>query len=214
VLDEGRREAFLSTLQVLRDEQKHAAELEADLQRERESQLEREKLEAQKRAEEEAIAEKARVERRRIEDAPATSTHKRTSSEIDYGIESTNPRPTSRAESAKGGRKMVSKTGQSSSSRLPISPRSAGAASKRTSTSSSLYQRTALIFSNVQKLILSLTQSATNSPMALIRTLMMIAAVLLVLGRKGVRERVRRVIDNSFQKVRQTVGMGVKVSYI
>ena len=39
-------------------------------------------------------------------------------------------------------------------------------------------------------------------------------ALLFALGRRDVRDRVRRIANDSWDSLRRTVGMGVKVSYI
>jgi len=41
-----------------------------------------------------------------------------------------------------------------------------------------------------------------------------IIGMLVVLGRRDLREKVRRVLGQGWGKVMQTAGMGVKVSYI
>lgn len=48
----------------------------------------------------------------------------------------------------------------------------------------------------------------------LLRLLMFMVAFLLIIARRDLRVKLRRVVDDGWVKVKQTVGMGVKVSYI
>jgi hypothetical protein len=54
----------------------------------------------------------------------------------------------------------------------------------------------------------------TANPMAFFRTLLFLLAFGLAFGRRDLRERILRLLRNAWEKVRRTVGMGVKVSYI
>jgi hypothetical protein len=77
-----------------------------------------------------------------------------------------------------------------------------------------LYNRASTMFAAVQALIASTAHQMTANPMALFRTLMFLLAFTLAVGRRDLRERVVRILRNAWGKVRRTVGMGVKVSYI
>lgn len=50
--------------------------------------------------------------------------------------------------------------------------------------------------------------------MKLLRMLVFVVGMLTVLGRRDVRERVRRVLGRGWGRVVETAGMGVKVSYL
>lgn len=63
---------------------------------------------------------------------------------------------------------------------------------------------------NLYKLLESMGLSFKHNPMLLLRTLAFVVALVTILGRRDVKQRIKRVWD----KVRATVGMGVKVSYI
>lgn len=77
-----------------------------------------------------------------------------------------------------------------------------------------LYNSATSVISNLQNLLLNLAQSFTKSPMVLLRFVFFLAALVLALSRQDVRERVARTLGSSWNKLRGTVGMGVKVSYI
>ena len=46
------------------------------------------------------------------------------------------------------------------------------------------------------------------------RLLMFLFAFLILASRRGIRVRLRRTLADGWDKVRRTVGMGVKVSYV
>lgn len=54
----------------------------------------------------------------------------------------------------------------------------------------------------------------TGNPTVLFRFMLFILAFVMAFSRREVRERVRLILGKSWEKVRGTVGMGVKVSYI
>lgn len=76
------------------------------------------------------------------------------------------------------------------------------------------YNRASSMFASVQAMISNTAHQMTTNPMAFFRTLMFLLAFALAFGRRDLRERILRIIRNAWQKVRRTVGMGVKVSYI
>ena len=76
------------------------------------------------------------------------------------------------------------------------------------------YNRASLMFANIQKSISDTAQSMTRNPMAFFRTLLFLLAFGLAFGRRDLRERVLGIIRRAWEKMRRTVGMGVKVSYI
>ena len=77
-----------------------------------------------------------------------------------------------------------------------------------------IYHVTISIISNLQNLLLNLTLSLSKSPMVLVRFVFFLVALVLALSRHDVREGVARILASSWTKLRGTVGMGVKVSYI
>ncbi|KAF2798584.1 hypothetical protein K505DRAFT_296128 [Melanomma pulvis-pyrius CBS 109.77] len=77
-----------------------------------------------------------------------------------------------------------------------------------------LYHRASALFASMQTLIANTAQSMTANPMASFRTLLFLLAFALAFGRRDLRERIMRILRNAWEKIRRTVGMGVKVSYI
>ncbi|CBX97306.1 hypothetical protein IAQ61_007281 [Plenodomus lingam] len=76
------------------------------------------------------------------------------------------------------------------------------------------YNRATTMFSSLQALISNTAHNMTANPMAFFRTLLFLIAFALAFGRRDLRERILRVVRNAMDKVKRTVGMGVKVSYI
>ena len=209
VLDEERRELFLQTLQALREEQKRNGEREAQIQRERDEEMARERMEAEKKR-----AEAAKEEEERLQKQKQTNgkTHKRTSSEVDYGIETSNPNNPSKIQATKVSTKSAKST-QSGRAQFPPTPHSPRAA-KRQAGSSGIYNRATHIVAALQHLVGVLGQSVARNPMVLVRTVLFLMGLILAFSRRDVRDRVRRITGASWDKMRGTVGMGVKVSYI
>ncbi len=205
VLDEERREAFLQALQSLKEEQTAADNQEREERRRQEEQLQKDLEEAkQKRLDNE------QRERRRLEEERDSS--KKASSEVDYGIESSNPNGSvngsAKARSAKGISKPSRNGGKFSHAQRP-----SGSGSKAVAPPN-LLRRTKIIMANLQKLLESLADSFKTNPLILLRMLAFILALVLALSRKNIRDRVNRVLRDAWNKVRATAGMGVKVSYI
>jgi len=70
------------------------------------------------------------------------------------------------------------------------------------------------VISSLRKLVEGMATHFQTNPMVLLRMLTFILGILAIVSRRDVRERIRRVIGTGWGKVRQTAGMGVKVSYI
>ncbi|KAB5570169.1 peroxin 26 [Coniochaeta sp. 2T2.1] len=211
VLDDERREAFLQALQSLYEEQKESERREREEKARQEEELKRDLEEARRlRAENEAI------ERKRLEEERARRTAAAASSEVDYGVEGTpSVAGSSTSRTSRGGGKKHARSKSSAGS---------GAAGKLTAASKkgkgvvaappSLGSRATMVLSNVRALIEHLGGSFLSNPLVLIRTLAFIIGFLLLLSRKNIRQRISRVLGNSWGKVKATAGMGVKVSYI
>ncbi|KAI9845245.1 MAG: hypothetical protein M1837_005001 [Sclerophora amabilis] len=206
VLDEERRESFLQTIKSLQDEKFHRIQKENDMERQQSEQVERDKQESKAREAEDTPRVEAELGKRRN----GASAHKRTSSETDYGIES-HPNPASRTQPSKKG----TKTKPVHSTGTQLSPNSQSPkAAKKSRTPSNLYDRASAMVASLHDLITSVAQSMKTNPLLLLRTLLFLMGFILALSRRDMRDRIRRITSNGWNKVRGTVGMGVKVSYI
>jgi hypothetical protein len=87
-------------------------------------------------------------------------------------------------------------------------------AKKAVSPPPTLYDRASSALTAMQTIITNTAHSMTANPMALFRTFLFLLAFMLALARRDLRERIMRILRNAWDKVRRTVGMGVKVSYI
>ena len=66
----------------------------------------------------------------------------------------------------------------------------------------------------LQKLVSNTALHISQNPAGLLRFVLFLVAVIAAFGRRDLRQRMRRLAGGGWDKVRQTVGMGVKVSYI
>ena len=208
VLEEERREAFLQALQSLQDEQNEVEKREREERRYEEEILKRDIEEARRRREAEEEAER---ERRRLEEERDERKGK-TSSETDYGVEDKLPSGSSnKARSVKAG----SAKGDTDRRKNVTSPTARSSApGVRKGSPPTLMTRAANIITNLRKLLDSMAASFKTNPMVLLRTLAFIVTIVTIFARRDVRERIKRITGQGWTKVRQTAGMGVKVSYI
>ncbi|EEH20328.1 hypothetical protein PABG_02587 [Paracoccidioides brasiliensis Pb03] len=215
VLDDERKEAFLQTLENLREEKEQGLLRSAELQREKEAELERQRQEEQGRlaAEQKAAAEKSLASK-------LGNSHQRTSSEVDYGIDNGVPNVGSSSKNrilkpaTKVGRASAS---SSSAAAAAAAGRSAAESSKqvkKTGKSKPVIRQMRMLANMLVALVKYIGRSKSASSMSFLRTLLIVFGALLALSRANVRARLRRVTDSGWQKIRGTVGMGVKVSYI
>ncbi|KAI9733764.1 MAG: hypothetical protein M1818_007178 [Claussenomyces sp. TS43310] len=201
ILDEERRDAFLQALQSLQDDQYEREAQEQEAQRQQEDQLQKDLDEARQRRLEEEERERQRQEQ-------LHTPSKRPSSEVDYGIESTNP-----SLSAKGSSKARSARGVSKSTRSRGSVSNAAQPSVSDSkavVAPTMVKKARAIIANIMKLMESMAESFRMKPMILLRVLAFIVALTLALGRKDIKDRLRRILDGGWKKLRATAGMGVK----
>ncbi|PYH96975.1 hypothetical protein BO71DRAFT_348154 [Aspergillus ellipticus CBS 707.79] len=199
VLDEERKDVFLQTLEGLKEEKQQGELRAAALQREKDAELERQERDAERRrAEEAAAAERSQ------------SGHGRSGSEVDYGIDKTYPN-----SSIKGRGKNTEKSSKpgASTSRTAFSPPGSKNIKKADKPESRATQSRALV--NVARNLLQyISKSIAGNPLSVMRTLLFILGIIAALSREDVRERIRRITGSGWQKIKGTVGMGVKVSYI
>ncbi|KAI1772424.1 hypothetical protein F4818DRAFT_425877 [Hypoxylon cercidicola] len=195
VLDEERREAFLQALQSLHEEQQESERRERDEKQRQEEQLQKDIEEARRlRSENEAR------ERRRLDEERA----RREGSEVDYGIEKAQNTPTPRSKPRTA----------SNGSALSRSAKPSASKEKKTVAPRGLGARAAMIIANLRNVIEKMGASFKANPMLLMRLLAFIIGVIVMFGRKGIRERVQQILGTGWNKVKSTAGMGVKVSYI
>ncbi|EUC35758.1 hypothetical protein COCCADRAFT_89865 [Bipolaris zeicola 26-R-13] len=186
VLDDERKEAFLLALHSLKEEKEDTEAREEKLRQQQQEQMEQRRRETEARRLEQSRAED---ERRKREEE-----NRRQPRGSDERFRKSQPTP-----------QPVS----SQSSRTSRTP-----PKKSMSPPPGFYNRASTVLANIQNLISNTAHSMTANPMAFFRTLLFLLAFGLAFGRRDLRERIMRIIRNAWDKVRRTVGMGVKVSYI
>ncbi|KAK4940906.1 hypothetical protein LTR10_019059 [Elasticomyces elasticus] len=234
ILDEERREAFLQTLQELQEvnEQDDDEPVEHDVFEDTEEELQTPQT---------IVSDEGHHSLPRPPLSRATSKHQRTSSEVDYGIEMDHPNGShlTSKKDAKPSATQASKEvpminvppqpiasaappltppASSSVGRVPMSPpahtpRRAGRKSKA-SNQNSMFAQARQLFLALSNLVHNLAGTLSKNPTSLLRSLLFILAFVMAFSQKQVRERARKLLNTSWAKVRGTVGMGTKVSYI
>ena len=201
-LDDERREAFLLALESLREEKKHDAVREVELRKRQEEELEK------RRQDEARAAEEAEAQRRTQE---AEQRERRAASSNAAVREKTN---SSRASQLNGHNQNNSQRPPGPASRHDRHDRHDRQDRKRAPAPATLYGRASLMMASLQNSLLQARRSVSRNPMALLRFVLFLLAFMLAFARRDVRERMRRISGDAWDKLRRTMGMGVKVSYI
>jgi hypothetical protein len=213
ILDDERREAFLQTLQELQDpiDAEDCAE-ELDFHGGRDEELKRKQDEEEKRAH--VVADDLRRP-----PEPNGGFHRRTSSELDYGIEKSHPNdpstPSNVDKSPNAAKpKSIAAIGRTQFSPPPETPKRRPVRKSPHSQANGVFRQARQLVHALQSLVRNLAGAVRSNPTVLLRTFLFALAILIAFSRREVRERVRRIVGSSWDKIRRTVGMGVKVSYI
>jgi site-specific DNA-cytosine methylase len=201
-LDEERKEAFLLALEGLKEEREGLKRREVELQEQREREVQealRRKEQEEKKRVEEAERERQRHEQQQRDQAAKTAAN--TASNNNKNNESRTS--------------ALSNNGSNASSNTP-NGHARGQPSRSARKTSSNSQPPA----NAATLLTRLTSMAHHlrhnvGPSLLnARLLMFLFAFLILASRRDIRVKLRRTLADGWEKVRRTVGMGVKVSYV
>ncbi|CAI7577898.1 unnamed protein product [Penicillium viridicatum] len=198
VLDEERKDLFLQTLEGLKEEKERGEMRAVELQRAKDAELERQR-EDERREAEEAAAAAARLQ---------SNGHKRNTSEVDYGIEKNR---SNGSPKGKGARQSTDKP-PNGKSRTSLSSGSKNV--KKQDKVEPRGRSTRAVATGLRNIFRHIIRTVSGNPMSIVRTLLFVIGILMAISRQGVRDRIRRVTDGAWQKVKATAGMGVKVSYI
>ena len=196
VLDEERREAFLFALHSLQEEKNHDSIREAELKKRQEEEMEKRRREDEQQRLENIHAE----EQRRKQD-----TEKRQRRAPSLNGSANGRRNTSKISDANA---------QGDNSRGDQNNRNERHRRKRVVPASTLYGRASSLMAALQRSLLNAQKSITQNPMSMLRFLLFLFAFMAAFARRDVRERLKRTFGDAFDRIRRTVGMGVKVSYI
>jgi len=224
ILDDERREAFLQTLLELQeamDTEDRAVELE--FHRGRDEELKRQQEEEEEEKEEEK-RKRAHVAAEEVRRAPEQNggIHRRSGSEMDYGIEKSHPSGTPTSVNAAESKPAAAKSrptpgpasGRTQFSPPAETPKHRPVRKSPQSHSNGILTQARQLVRALQSLVRSVAGTVTSNPTTLFRAFLFVLAILMAFSRREVRERVRRIVGSSWDKIRGTVGMGVKVSYI
>ncbi|KAF1847642.1 uncharacterized protein K460DRAFT_276654 [Cucurbitaria berberidis CBS 394.84] len=189
---------FISMSEILDDERKEAFLLalhslkdekeDAEAREEKLRQQQQEQMEERRKETEAHRLEQSRAEDERRKREEENRRQPRGSDE-----RFRQPQPTPPSQSSRTSRQPVKK---------PITP------------PPGFYNRASTLFGSIQAMVSNTAHQMSANPMAFFRTILFLLAFALAFGRRDLRERILRVIRNGWDKMRRTVGMGVKVSYI
>jgi hypothetical protein len=232
ILDEDRREAFMTTLQELQEAKDHESLLEDEdntYQHERADEVQRQQDTAATKEAENAVINGTSSEHQ-------AGSHRRSNSEVDYGIEKSHPittaasipnangtlplpiptptpTPTSKAKSPTPPSRTSPRSQLSPPQHTP-NPKDRRVRRTPQAKSSDMLSQARNLFRALQNLAVNMAGALTKNPTVLFQMLIFVLAFIVAFSRRDIRERARRVVGSGWEKIRGTVGMGVKVSYI
>ena len=206
VLDDETREVFSQTLQTLQAEKNRDVAYERTILKGRNCEPEPDEQPKEHRK-----LDTSPVQQRLPGTDQASGGRRESDSEKDYGIEG----PSTAKSETKPKSSVSPKTLQPpQSSRTKLSPTVLPSSTSNKLPTEGFYTRGVAVLVTLQHIILNIRRSMSQNPMVLLRTIMFLVGVILAFSRRDVRDRVSRITAIGWEKVRGTVGMGVKVSYI
>jgi len=199
VLDEDMKDSFLQDLRSLEDEESRGEEDFEDALPQQEDLVEQEPRPAKE-------TERGSLET--VRQAPSISHH-RSNSETDYGIDYAQFAPNVQNLKPPPLQPIAEpvKTSQSKSSRSP--PKAPHKASN-----SRIYDRSIAVMIALQQMVSHMTAQMSQNPMGLLRFVLFLIGIVVALSRQNVKDRLGGMTGAGWDKLRRTIGMGVKVSYI
>lgn len=230
ILDEERREAFMQTLQELQEVSEgrgNVEEAEEDVFEDTEEDL---------YPHETVPPEEGHMREPNIQ-SKTTSKHQRTNSEVDYGIEKEHPNGTHITSTAQEGilpkdtpmSKLPPQPLPSSlSPRLPptLAPSGRNTMSPPSQTprrstrkpkppkQNAILAQARLMFTALSNLARNLAGTISSNPTNILKMLLFILAFVMAFSQRQIRAKARLLANTGWNKVRATIGMGTKVSYI
>ena len=197
ILDEEIREEFLQTLQTLEDEDSKGQDRFEDALPQPDELTAQEPLPFEE-------TRSDSIETVRQQPLPAPD---RSNSEQDYGVDRPGALPNAQSAPSKAPQKPA-KAVQSRH------PRSSPTKATGNATNTSIFKRSAAFLSALQQLIKNMAEQMSQNRMSLLRFVLFLMGLIVAFSRRDVRDRLGRLTGAGWDKVKRTVGMGVKVSYI
>lgn len=211
-LDEERKEVFLQSLDGLKEEKELGNLRATAIQREKDAELERQARDNERRRAEEAAASSR----------PEQNGNKRNGNEVDSAAaaaaekKSTHRGSKGRSSKSTDRQSNGSKTG-SSAGRTAFSPPSGSSSSKnvkKPEKPEARARKSQALMTVLRNLVQYFTRMVSGNPLSLARLVLFVLGMVMALSRQDVRDRIQRVTGAGWNKVKGTIGMGVKVSYI
>ncbi|OAP64086.1 hypothetical protein AYL99_00058 [Fonsecaea erecta] len=234
ILDEERREAFMQTLQELQDVTERESSLEVadeDVFEDSEEVFAKQEGTGAAGTTEEAVSPSQ----------SGASKHQRTSSEVDYGIERAHPNGGAHAAASKDPTPAIASSPMTSLPPQPVptprsppppappsssihgrahfsppaqTPRRPATRKNSKSSQNTLTAQARQLFLALSHLVRNLATTLQKNPTAMLRFLLFVLAFMMAFSQKQIREKTRAAARRAWEKLRGTLGMGVKVSYI
>lgn len=214
MLDNQRRCSLLQCLQELQEVRENELQGEAaSVIQEQDARLQ-EKLREESRTDAENAASQSHVV------GQSGSLHRRTSSEVDYGIDKNRPTgnnvPRSKTQISATGSDTVS-VGTTARSRYPPPADTSRNRNMRKPSHKEFpgyLPQAGNLFRVLQRVVWNMTTSIGANPSIILKVVLSVLAITIALSRRDMRERAKMILIHGWEKVRKTAGMGVKVSYI
>ncbi|KAM0701598.1 hypothetical protein Q7P35_010506 [Cladosporium inversicolor] len=202
-LDEERKEAFVAALEGLKEEREGLKRREVELQEQREREVQ------------EALRRKEQEEKRRVEEAER-ERQKHEQQQRDQAAK-TAANTTSNNNNNESRPSALSNNGSNTNSSNPPNGHARGGQpsrpARKTSSNSQQPANAATLLTRLTTMAHHLRHNVGPSLLNA-RLLMFLFAFLILASRRDIRVRLRRTLADGWDKVRRTVGMGVKVSYV
>ena len=148
----------------------------------------------------------------RPQDEDQSLRDKNTRSEKGYGVGGSNPSQIVRSPPPHR-QNHLPQTVEDLHSKNPRLP-STISSKRKPHVKASFFERSQIILNALQGLVSYTTKSIFMNPQPLLRFVLFLIALIVILGRRDVKDRIRRLTQVGWEKVKRTVGMGVRVSYV
>ena len=200
VLDEEIREDFLQTLRNLEDEDKRGQDQLEDALPQKNGLTEQEPM----------PAEEARPDSTETVRQKSFAAHRRSDSAQDYGID----KPHTPLDAPKSQPTISKATSKLAKTIQPKGSHSSANKSAKKASNTSIYKRGSAVLYALQQLIKNMTEQVSQNPMSLLRFVLFLMGLIAAFSRREVKDRLGRLTGAGWDKIKRTMSMGVKVSYI
>ena len=213
-LDEERKEVFLQSLDGLKEEKELGNLRAAAIQREKDAELERQARDNERRQAEEAAASSRSEQNGKKRNGGETDGAATAASEKRSSHRGSKGRSSKSIDRQTGGSKTGSSAGRTAFSPPAGSSSSSSKNVKKPEKPEARARKSQALMTVLRNLIQYFTRMVSGNPLSLARLILFVLGMVMALSRQDVRERIQRVTGAGWDKIKGTIGMGVKVSYI